>query len=184
VILLAAAVGWNMANEPGGVSVPGPPAAPVAASTPASLSAPTRARAAASLGRVGAASARNDTRSARRILGSIDPAVLKADSGLALRARILRHRIRLTESYLAATAVAEAGRYGEARESTLALVPFRDAGVRARLYGVEIAKGLVAQARSEYLSRPARALALLDRAEQISPPLSAIRTVRAEVTGR
>ena len=63
----------------------------------------------------------------------------------------------------------------------LALVPFRDAGVRARLYGVEIAKGLVAQARSEAAVHPARALALLDRAEDIAPSLSAIRVVRAEI---
>ena len=101
--------------------------------------------------------------------------MLKADAGLAARARILRNRVRLTESYLAASALAEAGRYGQGRARMLALVPFRDAGLRARLYGVEIAKGLVAQAHSEAAVHPARALALLDRAEDIAPSLSAIR---------
>ena len=65
----------------------------------------------------------------------------------------------------------------------LALVPFRDAGVQARLYGVEIAKELVTQARSEAPVRPAHALALLDQAEQIAPSLSAITEVRTQATG-
>ena len=113
--------------------------------------------------------AQDDTDSARRILSSIDPDALKADADLALQAQILRNRIRFTESYLAATALAESGRYREARERMLALIPFRDAGVHARLYGVELAKELITQARTEAPVRPDHALALLEEAEDDRP---------------
>jgi hypothetical protein len=180
-ILLAAVIAWNAVKDEPGTGTPAAAATPAAVSAPAAASARGRSEVIASLREVDAAAARDDTDSARRILGSIDPAVLKADPGLALQARIMRNRVQFTESYLAATALADAGRYGEARERMLALVPFRDAGVRSRLYGVEIAKGLVAQARSEAAVHPARALVLLDRAEDIAPSLSAIRAVRAEI---
>ena len=180
-ILLAAVVAWNAAKDEPGTATPAAAATPAAVSAPPAVSARGRSEVIASLRKVDAAAARDDTASARRILGAIDPAVLKADAGLAARARILRNRVRLTESYLAASALAEAGRYGQGRARMLALVPFRDAGLRARLYGVEIAKGLVAQAHSEAAVHPARALALLDRAGDIAPSLSAIRVVRAEI---
>ena len=66
----------------------------------------------------------------------------------------------------------------------LALVPFRDAGVRARLDGVEIAKDLVAQARAAAPANPARALALLDQAKGFAPSLSVITAARAEMISR
>ena len=65
----------------------------------------------------------------------------------------------------------------------LALVPFRDAGGRARIYGVEIAKGLVTQARTEVAVRPDHALALLDQAQEIAPALSEITEVRTQAAG-
>ena len=147
------------------------------------MSVRARSEVGASLGRVDAAADRDDPAAARRILGAIDPVVLRADAALAARARILRHRVRLTEGYLAATALARAGRYAEARQRMLALVPFRDAGVRARLDGVEVAKDLVARARAAAPTRPGRALALLSRAEDVAPSLSSIRAARAEVAG-
>ena len=65
----------------------------------------------------------------------------------------------------------------------LALIPFRDAGVQARLYGVELAKELITQARTEAPVRPDHALALLEEAEAIAPSLSAITEVRTEASG-
>ena len=187
VILVAAVFGWNVGkDEPRAGSTP-PPAA--AASPPATVSPPAAAGAkghpkvVASLQRVDDALAQDDTASARRILSAVNTAVLSADPDLTLQARILRNRIRLTESYLEATALADAGRYVEARERMLVLVPFRDAGVRARLYGVEIAKGLVTQARTEVAVRPDHALALLDRAQEIAPALSEITEVRTQAAG-
>ena len=180
-ILLAAAFGWNALKDGPQGGVPASAAAPAAASAPVPVSARARSEVVASLRRVDAAAAQDDPAAAHRILGSIDPDVLRADAPLAARARILRHRVRLTEGYLAATALAGAGRYAEARQRMLTLIPFRDAGVRARLYGVEVAKGLIARARAA--ARPGRALALLNRAEDIAPSLSSIRAARAEVAG-
>jgi hypothetical protein len=140
VILLVAVFGWNVgdgAHEPGSL----PPPVAAAASPPAAAATRGHPQVVASLQKVDDALAEDDPGSARRILSRLDPAVLAGDPDLALQARILRNRTRFTESYLAATALAEAGQYAEARERMLALVPFRDAGVRARLYGVEIAKG-------------------------------------------
>jgi hypothetical protein len=128
--------------------------------------------------------AQDDPASAREILESLDPEVAAGDADLAERLRILEHRTRLTEGYLEAVTLAGSGQYGPARERMLALVPFRDAGVRARRYGVEAAKDLVAQARSEVPSHPSRALALLDEAEEIAPGLSEITEVRAEAIRR
>ena len=182
-ILLAAVVGWNAMTAEPPSRAPAPAAAPAAAGARARVSAPARSEVVASLRRVDAAADRDDPAAARRILGSIDPGVLRADAALAARARILRHRVGLTEGYLAATALAGAGRYAEARQRMLALVPFRDAGVRARLDGVEVAKDLVARARAAASARPGRALALLNRAEEIAPSLSAIRAARAGVAG-
>ena len=187
VILVAAVFGWNVGkDEPPAASIPAPAAA---ASPPATVRpiAATGARGhpkmVASLQKVDDALARDDPASARRIMNRLDPAVLAADADLGLQARILRNRIRFTESYLAATALAEAGRYGEARERMLALVPFRDAGARARMYGVEIAKGLVTQARTEVAARPGHALQLLDQAQEIAPALSEITEVRTQAAG-
>jgi hypothetical protein len=182
-VLLAGVFGWNAVRDEPQSRVPGFAAAPAAASAPAPVSARARSEVVAFLRRADAAAAQDDPAAARRILGSIDPDVLQADAALAARARILRHRVRLTEGYLAATALAGAGRYAEARQRMLALVPFRDAGVRARLDGVEVAKDLIARARAEAPARPGRALALLNRAEDVAPSLSSIRAARAEVAG-
>ncbi len=187
VILVAAVFGWNVGTDgPPAGSIPAPAAAaspPAAVSPPAAAGGQGHPKVVASLQRVDDALAQDDTTSARRILSAVNPAVLSADPDLTLQARILRNRIRFTESYLAATALAEAGRYGEAREMMLVLVPFRDAGVKARLYGVEIAKGLVTQARTEVAARPDHALALLDRAQEIAPALSEITEVRTQAAG-
>ena len=187
VILLAAVFGWKMGTDPEGGSTQAPgatPSPPATVSPPAAAGTRAHPRVVAALQKVDDALAQDDPRSARRILSALDPAVLSADADLALQARILRNRVRFTESYLAATALADAGRYGEARQRMLALVPFRDAGVRARQYGVEIAKGLVTQARTEVAVRPGHALALLARAQDIAPSLSAITEVRTQATGR
>ena len=185
VILLAAVVGWKTGTYPesGSARAPATPGPAATMSPPTAASTREHPRVVAALQRVDGALAREDPRSARRFLSELEPAVLSADADLALQARILRNRVRLTESYLAATALAEAGRYGEARQTMLALVPFRDAGVRARQYGVEIAKGLVTQARTEVAVRPDRALELLERARDIAPSLSAITEVRTLATG-
>lgn len=186
VILLAAVFGWNVgkeAPEGGSIEAPAAAASPPTAGTPASVGSQGHPKVVAQLQEVDDALGKDDPASARRLMGSIDATVLSADPDLAQQARILRNRIRFTESYLAATALAEAGRYGEARERMLALVPFRDAGVRARLYGVEIAKGLITQARTEAPVRPDHALALLDQAQELAPSLSEIAEVRTEAGG-
>jgi hypothetical protein len=186
VILLAAVFGWNVGKDPESGSTRAPAATqgpPATVSPPAAAGTREHPRVVAALQKVDDALAQDDPGSAGRILSALDPAVLSADADLALQARILRNRARLTESYLAATALAEAGRYGEARQGMLALIPFRDAGVRARQYGVQIAKGLVTQARTEVAVRPHHALALLDRAQDIAPSLSAITEVRTQATG-
>jgi hypothetical protein len=187
VILLAAVFGWNVGKEEpetGSVQAPAATGGPPATATPPPAVSPRgHPKVVASLQEVDEAIAQDDPGSARRLMSSIDPDVLSADADLALQARVLRNRIRFTESYLGAATLAAAGRYEEARETMLALVPFRDAGVRARLYGVEIAKGLVAQARTEAPVRPDRALALLDQAEGIAPSLSQITEVRTEAGG-
>ena len=56
--------------------------------------------------------------------------------------------------------------------------------MRAPLYGVEIAKDLVARARATAARDPGRALALLDQAQDVAPALSAIRAAQAEIAGR
>ena len=185
VILLAAVVGWKTGTYPesGGTRLPATPGPAATMSPAAAASTREHPEVVAALQGVDDALAREDPRSARRFLSDLEPAVLSADADLALQARVLRNRVRLTESYLAATALAEAGRYGEARQRMLALVPFRDAGVRARRYGVEIAKALVTKARTEVAVRPDRALALLERAREIAPSLSAITEVRTQATG-
>jgi hypothetical protein len=186
VILLAAVFGSNVGKDPerGGTQAPAAgPGPPTTVSPPAAPATREHPRVVAALQKVDDALAQDDPGSARRILSALDPAVLSRDADLALQARILRNRVRFTESYLAAIALAEAGRYGEARQRMLALIPFRDAGVRAREYGVEIAKGLVTQARTEVAVRPDLALALLDRAQDIAPSLSAITEVRTQATG-
>ena len=77
-VLLAAIVGWTALKGDSGSGVPAPAAVPAAASAPAAVGPAARTEALASLRRADRAAAQDHPAEARRILASIDPAVLAA----------------------------------------------------------------------------------------------------------
>lgn len=126
-----------------------------------------------------AAIAADDPDEAREILKGVDRDLIAEDRGLAAQVARSRRLARLTERYLEASALADAGALIAARREMREIAPFRNAGALAQRYGTRAANDLVAQARGQYSSSPGRALKLLDRAESLAPGLAAISTVRS-----
>lgn len=188
VVLAAAVFGSRAGRGPDAPPAARPPA--VTVTTPTSTTSTTatqpppaqsRAEVLARLARIEAAVARDDPAAARDVLLSIAPESLEGHPDLRERVRIARHRVGVTAGYIEAARLGDSGHYRVARARMLALVPFRDAGVRARQYGVQAAKNLVDLARSVSRSRPAWARSLLVQAQALAPNLSEIAQVRAQL---
>jgi hypothetical protein len=136
------------------------------------------------LSRANAAMAADDPSGARVLLDKIDSDLAGREPDIARRVVRARARVRLTERYIAATGLADAGSLRAAHRRMLALGDFRDAQTQANRFGLRAARTLIARARSVYETRPRSALRLLNEASGLSPRLVAIDALRSLIIRR
>lgn len=183
VVLILAAVfgGGDSQNDP--AVAQSPAATATSGQGVAAPAAQTRAEALEHLRAARAAVAGDDPGRARALLRQIDePFTVEAEFGR--RVAEVRRLARLDERYLRAEDLADSGAYLAARRTMLSIAPFRKARAKAQAYATFAARSLVSQARGVYVSRPEKALDLLEQAERLAPELAAVDAVRAQANGR
>ena len=83
--------------------------------------------------------------------------------------------------YQAALVLGNDGRYAEALEVMRTVVPYRSSEAAVRSWSTRAAQDLVAEAQDVLASDPERARALVHRAGELAPELSALPDARAAV---